>query len=170
MTQLSQLQVVCSQNRKSCFFLTSSSSQARGPAAATSAGLQRFSEGTGSWLRAANSPSKKKGNRILVTPVSRVVRGAQESAERRARPGLSKARFGRGKGRWEGGTGRWCHSWRQRLSPDLQLHPCVGRENNARGENISTRPLNNVNYTRKQFEWKISCPGEFKRNDDLFGY
>lgn len=56
------------------------------------------------------------------------------------------------------------------LSPDVQLHPCISRENNAHDESISTRPLNNINYIRKQFEWKFSRPEEFKRNEDFFGY
>lgn len=58
-------------------------------------------------------------------------------------------------------------SW---LSPDLQLHPWISHENNTHDEDSSARPLKNVNYTRKQFEWKFSCLQEFKRSEDFFGY
>ena len=117
-TQLSLLQAGCSKNRKICFFLTSSSSQAWGPDAAASAGLQPFSEHTGRWLRVDNLP-RRKGKRVSVAPVSHAVRGAQESAEERARPSPSKGWFGRGEARWEGGTGGWCHSRQHRQGSGL---------------------------------------------------
>lgn len=150
-----------------CFFLTSSS-QAWGPAAATLSGLQHFSEHTGSWFSAENSPSKT-GNCILVTLVSYAVRWAQESVEDRVCPSLRKAWFERGCGRWGGGTGRLSHSWWQQQGIGLALSwpsptHLVSHENKEHNENISTWPLNNVNYRRNQFKWKFSCPEEFNRN------